>query len=159
MKPGLTLASFALGWAALTGVFTLPNLLLGAPIGWLALYLFTGLRERQRVFRRIRRLAGLTVLFVLELIQSAIRVAILVLRPGLRAHLAPAVVAFPLSAKSDAEITLLANLITLTPGTLSIDVSADRRTLLVHALECRDEGALVRSIADGFEKRVVEALR
>ena len=58
----------------------------------------------------------------------------MVLTPDLRGSLRPAIVAFPLTVKSDAEITLLANLITLTPGTLSVDVSEDRAVLYVHVL-------------------------
>ena len=44
----------------------------------------------------------------------------------------------PLRVDRDFEITLLANLITLTPGTLSVDVSDDRKTLFVHAIDCSD---------------------
>lgn len=67
--------------------------------------------------------------------------------------------AFPLTASSTVEITLLANLITLTPGTLSVDVSADRRFLLIHAIDVGDREALIREIRDGFEKKVMEACR
>ena len=71
----------------------------------------------------------------------------------------PGVVAIPLDAETDAEITLLANLITLTPGTLSLDVSDDRRVLYIHAMYVDDVEELRRSIKDGFEKRVMELLR
>jgi len=54
-----------------------------------------------------------------------------VLTPDMKSVLRPAIIAFPLTIKSDAEITLLANLITLTPGTLSVDVSEDRSDLRV----------------------------
>jgi multicomponent Na+:H+ antiporter subunit E len=62
-----------------------------------------------------------------------------------------------LTVRDDFQITLLANLITLTPGTLSVDVSADRRTLYVHALHCANPLAIRRDIADGFERRIMEA--
>ena len=60
---------------------------------------------------------------------------------------------------SDAQITLLANLITLTPGTLSVDVSDDRKTLFIHALDVPDREALIGRIAAGFETRVLRALK
>jgi multicomponent Na+:H+ antiporter subunit E len=56
---------------------------------------------------------------------------------------------------------LLANLITLTPGTLSLDVSADRRVLYIHVMYIDDDDldSIRRSIKEGFERRVLEALR
>jgi multicomponent Na+:H+ antiporter subunit E len=73
----------------------------------------------------------------------------------------PAVMAFPLEAKTDMEITILANLITLTPGTLSIDVSDDKKILYVHAIYIKDgdlEG-LKNEIKNGFEKKLLEITR
>ena len=64
---------------------------------------------------------------------------------------------YTLCRKSDVEITLLANMITLTPGTLSVDVSDDRSTLYVHALECSDADGIRRDIANGFERKIREA--
>ena len=154
MRFALTVLGFAVGWAALTGTFTLPNMLLGGALGGVAVYTFTGSRPAGP--RRLKRAWQLALLFVYELLLSAVRVAALVVRRDMMSQIAPAVVAFPLRAQKDAEITLLANLISLTPGTLSIDVSEDRKVLYVHALECRDRGALVKSIADGFERQVIE---
>src|SRR5690606_38861513 len=112
-----------------------------------------------RLLRRLRRIGALAALFVYELFLSAVRVGVLVARPNLRAHLKPAIIAFPLTVTSDREITLLANLITLTPGTLSIDVSEDRKVLYVHAISVEDREALIRDIASGFEARVMEVFR
>ena len=72
-------------------------------------------------------------------------------------QLNPGFVAFPLSITKDAEITLLANLITLTPGTLSVDVSEDRKFIYVHAIDVPDPEALKRDIAEGFERKIKEA--
>ena len=60
---------------------------------------------------------------------------------------------------TDAQITLLANMITLTPGTLSVDVSADRKTLYVHAIDIESKEALIGDIAAGFERKILEVLR
>jgi multicomponent Na+:H+ antiporter subunit E len=142
-------------WAAVSGSFTVHNLLLGFAAGALALWL---VREQFFAARhRIRpiKLLLLAALFFKELSLSAIKVAILVVRPNMR--LRPGIFAFPLSLTRDFEITLLANLITLTPGTLSVDVSEDRKTLYVHALDCHDPAAEKRSISNGFERRIREA--
>ncbi len=86
---------------------------------------------------------------------------------GLRAPLAaesyvcPGVVAIPLDARTDAEITMLANLITLTPGSVSLDLSDDRSVLYVHAMyiDGGDVEAYRRSVKAGLERRVLELLR
>ena len=76
-------------------------------------------------------------------------------------YVCPGVVAIPLDARTDAEITLLANLITLTPGSVSLDLSDDRRLLYVHAMyiDGEDVEAYRRSVKEGLERRVLELLR
>lgn len=104
---------------------------------------------------RAWRIFRLLLVFLGEFALSVIRVSRLVLSP--RMNLRPAIITFPLTVRRDFEITLLANLITLTPGTLTIDVSGDRRTLYVHAIDCPDPDAAAREIADGFERLILEA--
>ncbi len=146
----------ALIWAVITSSFTLLNLLLGAGIAIVALWFVRSQVSRPMLFTRLRRIVALILLFFYELALSAVRVAILVLTPNLRASLKPGIVAFPLTATSDYEITLLANLITLTPGTLSVDVSEDRKFIYVHAISVPDREELIRGIATGFEARIIE---
>jgi multicomponent Na+:H+ antiporter subunit E len=88
---------------------------------------------------------------------SSVRVAIDVIKP--RLTMRPSVIAVPLELTSDAQITLLANLISLTPGTLSVDVSDDKSCLYVHAMYGDDAEALSRSIKDDFEHRIREVFR
>jgi multicomponent Na+:H+ antiporter subunit E len=71
----------------------------------------------------------------------------------------PGIVKVPLDAKSDLEITLLANLITLTPGTLSLGVSKDRSALYVHAMYIQSKQEFIDSIKNGFEKKLLEIMR
>jgi multicomponent Na+:H+ antiporter subunit E len=103
------------------------------------------------------RWLSLLLLFVRELIASALKVAWLVVQPRLKIR--PAIIAYPLTVTTDLQITLLANLITLTPGTLSVDVSADRKTLYVHAIDMESKEDLIGSIAAGFERKILEVLR
>jgi len=100
---------------------------------------------------------ALILLFVKELILSALRVGWLAVQP--RITLRPAIVAYPLTVTTDAQITLLANMITLTPGTLSVDVSDDRKWLYVHAIDIESREALIGSIAAGFETRILRVTR
>ena len=101
------------------------------------------------------RILKLFAVFLVEFTFSVIRVATLVLSPRMR--FAPCAFRFPLTLSSDFQITLLANLITLTPGTLTVDVSDDRKYLIVHAIDCADPEAAQREIADGFERLIREA--
>lgn len=144
-------------WLALTGSPTPLNLLLGILVSAVSLLVMRG--QLPEVDFRIRPLGALLLflLFMKELFRSAGRVARLVL--SRRPDISPDIVVVPVSLTRDAELTLLSNLITLTPGTLTVDVGEDRRTLIVHALEADDPEAVRRDIRSGFERAIREAFR
>ena len=147
----------AIVWAAVTGSFSPANLLFGLVLATGALYVIREQVGSLGYFARARRIGSLGLLFIYELILSAWRVAVLVVSPSMK--LQPGIIAYPLTVKRDFEITLLANLITLTPGTLSVDVSEDETVLYVHCIDCSDPVATVRDIADGFERKIIEAFQ
>lgn len=144
----------ALAWVALTGQFTPVNLVAGFGLRYLLLWLVRPARETAGYFRKIVQVVSFFFFFLHELLIANLRVAYHVIRPSLTMR--PGVVAIPLDLKSDAEITLLANLITLTPGSLSLDVSTDRRVLYVHAMYIDDVETFRHEIKEGFERRVRE---
>jgi len=148
----------AIAWAAVSGSASPHNLLLGFVLGAMALAVVRGSFPRRSDIR-VRPVAALSLalLFLKELALSAWTVAVTVLSP--RMDIKPGIFAFPLTVDRDFEITLLANLITLTPGTLSVDVGDDGRTLYVHALDCSNPQAARKAIADGFERKIMEAFR
>lgn len=156
MTPTFIVVILALLWAGITGDFSGFNLLFGAAIGGLAVAVLRASFAPPRALRKLRRILSLAGLFLYELLASAVRVALVVVRPDIRAAVRPAIVAVPLTVRSDAEITLLANLITLTPGTLSIDLSEDRSVLYVHVLALDSREALIAGIVNGFERKVRE---
>ena len=147
----------ALSWAALAGEVTALSLAVGFVLGFVILYSVRRLLRPSRYFEKLWQCLRLAGLFAWELVLANLRIAYEVVTPS--HNMRPGVVAIPLDAETDAEITLLANLITLTPGTLSLDVSDDRRVLYIHAMYVDDVEELRRSIKDGFEKRVMELLR
>lgn len=147
----------ALVWTALLGRVGGPQFVLGFVVGYLLLWLARPMLGPTGYFEKLPRTVMFTLYLVWQLVKSNVRVAWDVLTP--KAYRKPGIVGIPLAARSDAEITLLANLITLTPGTLSLDVSDDRGTLYVHAMFVDDPDALRREIKDGFERRVLELLR
>lgn len=142
----------ALLWAAVTGNITLGSLATGFALGYLVLAVVGRAYGGARYAGRLSQGAGLAIVFLWELVISSFRVAYDVLT--VRHYMTPAVVAVPLDLTSDAEITLLANLISLTPGTLSLDLSADKRILFVHSMYVSDPEKLRRDIKQDFERRV-----
>ena len=120
-------------------------MLLGLLIPWFSLRFWP---DPVRV-RRPRRLLGLGLRLARDIITANVAVARHILRGP--AHLRPGFVAVPLDLRSPLAISLLANLICLTPGTVSASLSADRRTLLVHALHLEDPAALVARIKSHYE--------
>lgn len=107
-----------------------------------------------KILRRIRAWIALAGLFIRELTLSVKEVVLTVLRPQRVQH--SAIVAVPLDLHSELGITLLANMITLTPGTTSLHVSDDRKVLYIHVMNVSDD--TVRQIKDGFERQVLEVL-
>lgn len=109
-------------------------------------------------FRKVFDAVAFAAWFVRELTIANVRMIRYTLSP-LRA-MTPGIVAVPLDDDlSDLEITTLANLVSLTPGTLSLDVTPDRRTLYVHAMDASDPGAVRAEVKDGFEARIKGILR
>jgi multicomponent Na+:H+ antiporter subunit E len=105
----------------------------------------------------VPRTISFVFFFLYELIKANVQVAYDVITP--KFYMTPGIVRVPLDATSDLEITLLANLISLTPGTLSLDVSEDRKVLYVHSMYIADKELFIQNIKNGFEKRLLELLR
>jgi multicomponent Na+:H+ antiporter subunit E len=149
--------ALAAAWAALTGDFSLVNLLIGFAIGSAALYatrpLYPG---TERYFTRSTSILKLILFFLWELMVGALSVVWDVLTPQHKSR--PGIISVPLEDHSEMALLVLTNYISLTPGTLSLDVSEDCRTLYIHAMFGDDPEAIRASIKNGVEKRVREAM-
>lgn len=120
-------------WVGLWGSLTPANVLGGLLIGAVVLLTLplTSVDE-QAIVRplAVLRFAGY---FALDLVRASLQVALLVVRP--RRPLRSAVVAVPVRGATDGLLTLLANAISLTPGTLTLEIDRPRATLYVHAID------------------------
>lgn len=144
----------ALAWVALTGQLTPLNFGFGFAVGYLLLWLGRRAVGPSSYFKKVWLVMRFAGYFLWQLVLSNLRVTYEILTP---AHtMRPAVVAVPLDITRPAAITLLANVITLTPGTLSLDVSPNGETLYVHAMHVRDAAAFQREIKEGFESYIKE---
>lgn len=140
-------------WCALSTTFTFNALITGYLIGFVALWIAQPLYGAPKnYFVRMMRVVQLALFFVFDLVVSSLRVAWDVLTPQDLSN--PKIIEMPLDVKSDLEILLVTNLISLTPGTLSLDVSADRKTLYVHAMFGDDPDQVIEDLKSGMEHMV-----
>ena len=129
--------------------------MVGFALGYLNLFLIRGALGETSYFNRGARLARFTIYFAWELLVANLRVARDVLWPG-PLRMKPRVIAVPLERCGDVEVTLLANVLSLTPGTLTLDVAEDRCTLFVHAIHAPDPRETRDQIKTGFERLVFD---
>lgn len=113
----------------------------------------------QAHFKKLPKVISLFFFFIKELLKANFRIAYDVLTP--RYRMTPGVIVYPLEAKTDLEITMLVSLISLTPGSLTIDVSKDRKTLYFHSMYItnNDLEKVKKDVRDGFERRILEITR
>lgn len=150
-------AALALGWAFATGNFTLVNLVIGFALGTIALWVPRGMWGESKYFQRGTLIVRLVGVFLYKLVLSGVTVVRMVFQPRLTFR--SGILAVPMdAADTDFEITLFANLISLTPGTLSLDVSDDRRTLYVHAMDAMAPEAEKADMKTSFERNIAEAM-
>ena len=147
----------AIFWVLLTASFEFINYLFGFFIGYLVI---------SAIHRRIPSLSGypqrlpkfiaFVGFFLKSLILSNIKIAVDIVTPIW--YMKPGVLRFELLSKTDIEIMLVSNFISLTPGTLVLDVSEDKKTLFVHAMFLDDEEKIIADIKE-IERRLLEVIR
>ncbi len=144
-------------WVAIGGELTAESFMVGLLVGYAVLWVLEPLVGSTGYATRVRHFAILLAVFAWDLVLASLRVAYDVITP--RHRMRPGVVAVPLDVRSDAEITILATLVTLTPGSVSLDVSRDRRFLYVHAmyLDPDDLDGFRRRLKARVERRVIRA--
>ncbi|SDJ49726.1 Na+/H+ antiporter subunit E [Billgrantia gudaonensis] len=100
------------------------------------------------------KLARFVLVVLWDIIVANLQVSRLILSPSREAH--PGFIEYPLALKDRLAITLLANTITMTPGTVSTNIRLDSSSLLIHALDMDDEQALIREIQERYERPLKE---
>lgn len=152
-RPFLSLV-LLLAWLLVTNSIAPGQILLGLVAG-LLIPLFTDrfCPDRPRL-RHPQRLLGYLAMVLFDILVANLVVARLILGP--RGRLRSEFVEVPLALSDPLAVTLLASTVSLTPGTVSADLSADRRTLLVHGLHVTDATALVAHIKHRYERPLLE---
>jgi multicomponent Na+:H+ antiporter subunit E len=142
--------SLAFVWCLLQNEISLQQFVIGYLVGAGIMLFFLRVFHEELYFRKVGLGLRLLGFFIKELLIANWAVVKQVLSPRLKAR--PGIIAYPLELQNDILITLLANMITLTPGTLSVEVSPDRRFLFIHVLDIADSEEEKRKIKDGFER-------
>lgn len=141
-------------WVLLQDNHTFLEFTIGYFIGLGILFLLRRFFTADFYFRRVTATLKLIILFISELTLSNIEIAKIVLSPKL--DFCPGIIAVPTELKTDWEVSLLASLISLTPGTLSMAFSNDSKIIYVHAINVPDRDEKVKQIKSSFEKAIME---
>jgi len=151
--PALTLL-LAVVWLMLVNTLSFGQLVLGAFLGWAIPLLCRDFLVRVPQVRQPFRLVLFVLKVFVDILVANLSVAKLVLGP--KERLNPAFVEVPVAIEDEFVLAVLTSIISLTPGTVSADLSADRRTLLLHALDAPDAEALVAEVKSRYEAPLLE---
>lgn len=146
-------------WVAISGTLNFINFLFGYVLGFAILWLIERRKDksRKKYFYRVPKILGFIMYFVYDMLKANFKIAYDMLTPSL--FMRPGIVEYPTLAKTDIEITMLTNVISLTPGTLIIDVSEDKKYIYIHSLYLQNKEKFIQHIRKNLEIRLLEIMR
>jgi len=144
-------------WMFLSESYTFITFIFGYILGALLLLLLNRFFPSRYYLAPIYRSIVLVIIFIRELILSNIEIVKLVYKR--KPDFEPGIFAMPIELEKNWEITLLANLITLTPGTLSVAISDDQSQIFIHAMHIDDIEESIDDIKNTFEKAIMEVTK
>ena len=142
-------------WLLMNNAFSLGQILLGLILAMGIPLLTEPLQTQQMAVKRPLKLIKYIMVLMWDIVVANIQVAWIVLTKR-NADMRPNWVVIPLDLRSPEAITILAGTITLTPGTVSADLSDEGKSLLVHALDADDPDAVRDDIKQRYERRIKE---
>lgn len=143
-------------WLLLNNTLAFGHILLGGFLAIAIPKLVAGLSIPQPSVKKPGLAVRYFLLVLWDIVTANFEVAIKVSGP--MSKIRPGMVAVPLDIESDLGITLFASTISLTPGTVSAEVSEDKQWLYVHALDVDDEHALIEEVKQRYEAPLKEIL-
>ena len=152
-SPMLSLVMWCL-WLLLANDFSVGQMVLGVFFAWLIPVLTQPFWLSRPGIQKPWKLLSFLLLVHRDIVVANLAVAKLVL--GSPSRLRPAFVEVPLDIRDDFVITMLASVVSLTPGTVSADVSQDRSVLLVHGLDVADIAEMIATIKQRYEAPLKE---
>ncbi len=156
-RPFLLNIFLALVWTFLQGELHGRNFAAGLLLGYLVIAASHRVLGTTAYVRKVSQVLGFLGFVLWDIFTASLAIAWIIIQPKLQIR--PGIIAIPLDVETDVEIVVVANLLTLSPGSLSLDVSSDRRTLYVHAMTLDDAGTFSAGVKNNLERRVSEVLR
>jgi len=147
----------AVMWIFMKSSYTVGSFIFGYMIGIFVLFILRRFLIFDFYLRRVWAFVKLIMLFIVELIKANIDVMKVVLRP--KSNHTPGIIAVQTNLETNVEITLLAALISLTPGTVSMDFSDDSKTIYIHTLDVPNKDEFIDDIHDSFERAIMEVTK
>lgn len=144
-------------WVALTGHLNYANFVMGYALGFFILWLIERNGQNKAYFYKVPKILAFILFFIKDMLKANLQVAFDLITPKLFSK--PGIVAFPLDCKTDFEITMLSNVIALTPGTMAVDLSDDRSIIYIHVLYLNDKDEFIRDFKNNTERKLLEAIR
>lgn len=143
-------------WVLATGVLTEENLLFGFFLGFGVLWIVTTNKKDRKYFY----IVPILISFIGTLLWEIIKANFMTVKESiLQDKLEPAIIKYPLKVQSDGEITLLANIVALTPGTVVIDISDDKKVMFIHVMHLKDKESFIKEIQKKFENKLLKIIR
>lgn len=146
-------------WVALTGHLNYINFIFGFVVGFFILWLLTRFNDTKdkEYFTRVPKILLYSIFFFYDLLRANLDVTREILRP--RFKMAPGIIAYEHRLKSDFEITMLVNVIALTPGTMVLKISDDKKYVFIHNLYLKDKEKYKEKLRNGMERKLIEIIR
>lgn len=146
-------------WVALTGELNYGNFFFGFILGFFILWLKDRNlhSSKRKYFNRVPKILEFIVSFIFESIRANLQVAYDVITPRYNAR--PGIVGYKMNAESNFEITMLANAIALTPGTLVLEIDERNRIIYIHVMYLTDKEKFIHRLENGLEKKLLDIIR
>lgn len=144
-------------WMSFHNSWTISTLIIGYVMGLILMFALRRFINQEFYFRRVIAIFKLMLLFLKELVLSSVFVLKEIVRPN--SKIKPGIIAVPTHLKTDWELTVFSLLISLTPGTLTMEISEERDILFVHTMDIVDTEAVIKQIKNTFEKAIMEVTR
>lgn len=144
-------------WVALTGHLNFTNFIFGYLLGFFILWTIERTANNNEYFLRVPKIIAFFFRFLYDMLKANLEVAFDLVTPKL--YTEPGIIAYPLSATTDFEITMLSNIIALTPGTMVLDLSDDRKVIYIHVMYLKNKEKFIEDLKEKTEKKLLEILR